>query len=440
MTYSAAIQWLYDLQLFGAKLGLENPRKLAELAGNPQERLRFIHVAGTNGKGSTCAMLDSVYRTAGLKVGLFTSPHLISFRERIRINGEMISEDGLIREVEGMQALLKEFPGPHHPTFFEVVVALALNWFARNECDLVIWETGLGGRLDATNIVVPLASVITNVSLDHQQWLGETVIEIAREKAGVIKPGVPVFTAAEDPDALAVIRNAAEAAGAPFTPTTGEPGAARQQPSTDVRTGQRTALQNPSLSGPHQRLNAQLAATVVAGLQDAIPVDATTLATGLRDARMDGRFQKIQSATGGTLILDGAHNEAGVDALLATLTEQFPTEAPTFVLGMLDDKAWAGMCVRLARAAARIILAPVASARSADANALAKACREANPEIEVTVSDTPASALEAAADQPLVVATGSLHYLGEVMEALGSDVATEIDERALNEYRAEGDN
>ncbi len=436
MTYPAAIQWLYDLQLFGAKLGLENPRQLAELAGNPQERLRFIHVAGTNGKGSTCAMLDSVYRKAGLKVGLFTSPHLVSFRERIRINGEMIPEEALVREVEGMQALLKAFPGPNHPTFFEVVVALALNWFARNECDLVIWETGLGGRLDATNIVIPLASVITNVSLDHQQWLGETVIEIAREKAGIIKPGVPAFTAAEDPDALEVIRNAAKAAGAPFTTTIGAPDNARHQPSTDARTRQRAALQNLSLPGPHQRLNAQLAATVVNGLQDAIPVDASTLATGLRDARMNGRFQKIQSATGGTLILDGAHNEAGVEALLATLKEQFPNESPTFVLGMLDDKAWAGMCVRLAKAAARIVLTPVASARSADASALAKACREANPGIEVTVSDTPASSLKAAADQPLVVATGSLHYLGEVLEALESDVATEIDERALNEYKA----
>ncbi len=438
MTYNGAIEFLYDLQLFGAKLGLENPRRLAELAGDPQRRLRFIHVAGTNGKGSTCAMLDSVYREAGLKVGLFTSPHLVSFRERIRVNGAMIPEEALIAEVEEMRALLKAFPGPNHPTFFEVVVVLALNWFTRNACDLVIWETGLGGRLDATNIVTPLASVITNVSLDHQQWLGRTVTAIAREKAGIIKPGIPVFTAAEDPEALEVIREAAEAVAAPLTLAAGAPSIARHQPSTDTSAEQCPALPELCLPGAHQRLNARLAAAVVNGLQGAIPVAATALTTGLREARMAGRFQEIRSKSGGIIILDGAHNEAGIDALLATLADAFPDRRPTFVLGMLDDKAWPAMCAKLAKAAARVFLAPVASARSADANALAAACRESNPEIEVTVSNTPASALASATDEPLLVATGSLHYLGEVMEAMGIGAATNQDERALNEYRAVG--
>ncbi len=438
MTYQEAIQFLYDLQLFGAKLGLENPRILAELAGNPQERLRFIHVAGTNGKGSNCAMLDSVYRKAGLKVGLFTSPHLVSFRERIRVDGERIPEAALIREVEEMQRLLKEFPGPNHPTFFEVVVVLALRWFARNECDLVIWETGLGGRLDATNIVTPLASVITNVSLDHQKWLGNSVTEIAREKAGIIKPGVPAFTAAEDADALNVIREAAEAANAPLTTTIGAPSIARHQPPTSAPAEQCSALQNLALPGPHQRLNARLAAAVINGLQNTIPVDAGALASGLQEARIAGRFQKLKSPAGETVILDGAHNEAGIDSLLSTLAEEYPTRKPAFVLGMLDDKAWPAMCATLAKAASRIILAPVASARSADANALAAACREANPDIEVTVAESPAAALQEAADQPLVVATGSLHYLGEVMEALDLETSTETGERGLNEYKAIG--
>ncbi|TAK96872.1 MAG: bifunctional folylpolyglutamate synthase/dihydrofolate synthase, partial [Verrucomicrobia bacterium] len=185
MTYAEAIKFLYDLRWFGAKFGLENTRQLAALAGNPQDQLRFIHVAGTNGKGSTCAMLESIYRAAGLRVGLFTSPHLVSFRERIQLDRQLISQAEVVRLVEDFQPWLSQFPAEHHPTFFEVVTVLALRYFAKKKCDLVIWETGLGGRLDATNIVTPLASVITNIGLDHQQWLGDTLEQIAMEKGGI---------------------------------------------------------------------------------------------------------------------------------------------------------------------------------------------------------------------------------------------------------------
>src|SRR2546423_644772 len=163
MTWQESIQCLYSLRMFGTKLGLENTIKLAELAGNPHNQLRFIHVAGTNGKGSTCAMLESIYRTAGLRVGLFTSPHLVSFAERIQVNRKLISEADVVRLVMQMRPWLREFPADHHPTFFEAITVLALHYFAEQNCDLVIWETGLGGRLDATNIVTPLASIITNI-------------------------------------------------------------------------------------------------------------------------------------------------------------------------------------------------------------------------------------------------------------------------------------
>src|SRR5438093_6487060 len=216
MIYPEAIQFLYALRLFGLKLGLENTFKLAALAGNPQERLRFIHVAGTNGKGSTCAMLESIYRAAGLRVGLFTSPHLVSFGERIQVNRELISETEIVRLVTEMQPLLKEFPPAAHPTFFEVVTVMALRYFAEEHCDLVIWETGLGGRLDATNIVTPLASVITNIQFDHQNWLGNTLAEIAAEKAGIIKPGRPIITATDSPEALEVIARTAREKNSPL--------------------------------------------------------------------------------------------------------------------------------------------------------------------------------------------------------------------------------
>src|SRR5712675_985724 len=198
--------------MFGANFGLENTCKLAGLVGNPQEKLRFIHVAGTNGKGSTCAMLESIYRAAGLRVGLFTSPHLVSFRERIQINRQLILENEVVRLVEELRRTgvapvsdSKAKMGDRRdacPTFFEFITVMALKFFAEQKCDLVIWETGLGGRLDATNIVVPLASVITNIAFDHQQWLGDTLEKIAAEKAGIIKPGIPVVTATDDPSAL----------------------------------------------------------------------------------------------------------------------------------------------------------------------------------------------------------------------------------------------
>ena len=182
MTYPQAIEFLYSLRLFGMKLGLENTLRLAAAVGNPQHCLRFIHVAGTNGKGSTCAMLESIYRAAGLRVGLFTSPHLVSFRERIQVNRAWIPEPELARIVADLRAK----NAAAAITLFEFTTVLALVWFAEQKCDLVIWETGLGGRLDATNIVTPLASVITNIAFDHEQWLGDTLAKIAAEKAGII--------------------------------------------------------------------------------------------------------------------------------------------------------------------------------------------------------------------------------------------------------------
>src|SRR2546430_2500732 len=227
MTYPEAIQFLYDLRLFGLELGLEKHFKLAALSGNPQKKLRFIHVAGTNGKGSTCAMLESIYRAAGLRVGLFTSPHLVSFRERIQVNRRLISEADVVRLLAELREQCEtgfqpvstvKSPGPEQgdrrdacPTFFEVVTVMALRYFAEQQCDLVIWETGMGGRLDATNIVTPLASVITNIGFDHQQWLGDTLAKIAAEKAGIIKPGVPVITATDAPEALeGIVKTARE--------------------------------------------------------------------------------------------------------------------------------------------------------------------------------------------------------------------------------------
>ncbi|MGA3145112.1 MAG: folylpolyglutamate synthase/dihydrofolate synthase family protein [Verrucomicrobiota bacterium] len=424
MTYSEAVQFLYNLRLFGAKFGLENTFKLAARAGNPQNQLRFIHVAGTNGKGSTCAMLESIYRAAGLRVGLFTSPHLVSFRERIQVNRELISKNEVIRLVEALQPMLKEFHNDHHPTFFEVVTVMALKFFAEQKCDLVIWETGLGGRLDATNIVTPLASVITNIAFDHQQWLGDTLAKIAAEKAGIIKPSVPVITAADEPEALTMIEKTAREKNAPL-----------------IKVAQASRLHAAAgtaalpLPGDHQRLNAALALAVVETLQSKIPANDSAIRTGLETVNWPGRLQLVQTQSGQNILLDGAHNVAGAKALLSALGENYPTARRTLILGVLQDKDWPQICRVLAPLAARIFTVPVASERTAGARELAAACRVANPAVKIAACDSLRMALDQAANDRFVVVTGSLYLVGEALELLGLSPAAG-DERALNEWSA----
>jgi dihydrofolate synthase/folylpolyglutamate synthase len=426
MTYSEAIQFLYGLRLFGAKFGLENTFQLAALAGNPQDRLRFIHVAGTNGKGSTCAMLESIYRAAGLRVGLFTSPHLVSFRERIQVNRQLIPEAEVVRLVEELQPLLKQFSADHHPTFFEVVTVMALNFFAEQKCDLVIWETGLGGRLDATNIVNPLASVITNIQFDHQQWLGDTLEKIAAEKAGIIKPGVPVITTADELEALAVIEKTAREKNAPLIKVISA--------ETKLAAFFRGAPALP-LPGEHQKLNAALAIATVETLQSEIPVSAAAVRNGLETVSWPGRLQQVTLPNGQRILLDGAHNVAGAKALLSALEKNFTAARRTLILGVLQDKDWRHICETLAPMAGRIFTVPVASERAADARELAVACRAANPAAEIAACDSLRRALDLAASDRFVVVTGSLYLVGEALELLGLSPATG-DERALNEWSA----
>ena len=444
MNYSEAIQFLYGLQIFGANFGLENTRKLAALAGNPQEKLRFIHVAGTNGKGSTCAMLESTYRAAGLRVGLFTSPHLVSFRERIQVNRQLISENELVRLVEEIQPLLKQFPADNHLTLFEVVTIMALKFFAEQKCDLVIWETGLGGRLDATNIVTPLASVITNIAFDHQQWLGDTLEKIAAEKAGIIKPGIPVVTATDEPSALAVIEKIAREKNAPLTTVAAD----GNPPLAKFAALCRDAATSPLL-GEHQKLNAALALATVEVLQRQIPVAAEKIREGLQNVNWPGRLQLIEKSDGQKFLLDGAHNVASAKVLREALEKNFPNKERTLVLGVLQDKDWQHICEILSPLAGKIFAVPVASDRSANPKELAEICRTANPAAEVFVCDSLTEALEKIGSRGLgrrspssphqaenfIVVTGSLYLVGEVLELLGFSPTAE-NERALNEWNS----
>lgn len=425
MTYADAIQFLYDLRWFGAKFGLANTFKLAALAGNPQDQLRFIHVAGTNGKGSTCAMLESVYRAAGLRVGLFTSPHLVAFGERIQIDRTPIGEGDVVEEIAALRPLLKGFPEGEHPTFFEVATVMALRYFAARRCDLVVWETGLGGRLDSTNIVTPLASVITNIQYDHQKWLGETLESIAAEKAGIIKPGCPVVTGANTPEALAVIAAKARALGSPLTLV--QPTAARLPPLD--------TLPLPLL-GRHQRMNAAVAIAATRVLAAQIPVTEAVLHAGLSRVHWPGRLQLITRRGGQQVLLDGAHNAGGAEILASALAEFFPSARPTLVLGILEDKDWEAMCRMLAPRAGRILLVPVHSERTAAPRELAAACRAANPTVPLLECAALGAALEAVQQDPFVVVAGSLYLVGEAMELLQVSAAKTGGERGLNEWSA----
>lgn len=419
MDYAESLDFLFGLRRFGLKFGLETAHALAVRAGHPEQRLAFLHVAGTNGKGSTCAFLESILRASGRRVGLFTSPHLVSFRERIQLDREAIPEVDVARLLTRMRPWLEVYPVDEHPTFFEVVTILALMWFAEQGCDVVVWETGMGGRLDATNIVTPLASVITHIGWDHMAWLGSTLAAIAAEKAGILKPGVPAFTAVEDPEAWDVIRRRAQDLGAPLLRVEGNGPEAALARSTGL-----------PLRGEHQVLNAALAVAVVRGLTRSFPVSETALAEGLRRAWWPGRFQVIERG-GMMLVLDGAHNAPAFAVLARTLAAEFPGHPYALVLGLLADKDATSAVMALAPGASRVVLVPVASSRTGDPHGVAGIFRERFPQVPVTESAGLKEALELLGAEPLTVVTGSLYLVGE---ALGGLEGRSGVERGLNDW------
>src|SRR5437867_2654930 len=282
MTYKEALSWLYSLQRFGIKLGLENIRRLLAAlsrSGGFQAAVgdleialpwKVVHIAGTNGKGSVCAMIDSICRAHGYRIGLFTSPHLVTFRERIRVNGEMVSENAVADGLTTIRNLVTDWDP--HPTFFEVTTALALKCFSEANIAVAILETGIGGRLDATNAIQSDVSVITQIDFDHEEWLGNTVAEIASEKAGIIKPGIPLVCASQRPEAEKVIRTRAAECEAPLQFVTGS--------YDDLRI---------ALPGDHQKQNAAVAIATVRAAK--IDVDNSTIARGLATIDWPARFQ-----------------------------------------------------------------------------------------------------------------------------------------------------
>jgi dihydrofolate synthase/folylpolyglutamate synthase len=403
VTYREAVAWIYALQLHGIKLGLENMQRLCAALGlrvAGEGAPSFLHVAGTNGKGSVCAMLAAIYRAAGLRSGLYTSPHLVTFRERIRLDGEMISEHNVAEGLSRIRAVVADWNTP--PTFFEVTTALALRWFQDQQAQVVVLETGLGGRLDATNVVTPAVSVLTPISHDHERYLGTTLPEIAAEKCGIIKAGVPVVSAAQAPEAWQVIERVAQERGAPLHRATGVP-----------------ADFEVNLPGEHQRQNAGLAwlvAGVAASAQPLLEAGASVSPDVLRTVSWPGRFQRI----GEDLVLDGAHNPGAAATLATTWREVFGEQKATLILGVMRDKDAPGICAALAPVAARVFAVKVGNARSHEAAELAALARGAMPGVPVEVGSSLRETLATARGRgSRVLVAGSLFLVGEALVALG---------------------
>ena len=464
-SYKNAIESMYALghelaQTPSHKFDLAHMRLLLAALANPERRFPSVLIAGTNGKGSTAATLASILQASGLRTGLYTSPHLVRINERIRINGEEIADDkfALLHDVVERTAerLVEDGELPWHPSFFEMLTAIAFEYFATSKVDIAVLEVGMGGRLDATNVVEPLVSVITDISLDHQKFLGNTVAEIAREKVGIIRPAGVVVTLPQHPEANDVIGNAILDAGAhgvsavQYVPPV-SPGADKDR-FTTAEAGSKSEyllevmgkeiLVETSLVGRHQLRNVALAIAAAEELaKQQLPVTSESIASGIRETHWPGRFQVIPATTDWReIVLDVAHNPAGAWALRSALSSRYENRQMIFVFGAMRDKAIGEISEILFPLSERVIATSADNPRSATPEEIRNAASRTNTEIEVAPdvasalerarvlagSDrnvrptrAPADASVQAETSPVVVVTGSIYVVGEAMQALG---------------------
>ena len=345
--HRSSLDWLLSTQGRGIQPGLQRMEHLLASLGHPEKELRCLHVAGTNGKGSVCAFAESVLRAAGYRTGLYTSPHLVDFSERIRINGEPVDEMLLEAGIRRIQEVTRDWSEAEWPTFFEMVTALAFDLFARAQCDIIILETGLGGRLDATNTAPKIACAITPIALDHTEWLGETLTEIAREKAGILRANRPAVIAPQETEAAEALAAEGAKIGAPVTWI-------REALPKSLRLG---------LAGSHQRWNAALALALLRA--GGFSPSEEEIRKGMADVSWPGRFQRLLSAKRGRkLVLDGAHNLHAARSLVATWREEYGDQKCRVIFGALSDKHPESLLTVLEELASEIFLVPVASPRS----------------------------------------------------------------------------
>jgi dihydrofolate synthase/folylpolyglutamate synthase len=422
-----ALQYLFSLEKFGIKFGLENIRTLVRALGNPQRHFKSILVAGTNGKGSVTAMLDCALRASHMKVGRYTSPHLIDLEERFVLNGAPVGRSDLIGAIDSVRQCIDDLLASRSleapPTFFETTTAVAFELFRRAEVELAVLEVGLGGRLDATNIVDPIAAAITSIDFDHEQHLGSTLAAIASEKGGVIRPGIPVVVGRLPIPARDVLVTMCRSAGAGLIEAASDPiesKTERGRTLLHLRTPVRNYGWVPlGLRGDHQVLNALVTVRLLEQLDRNFPLTADSIVAGLRDVRWPGRLQMIEVPEGRRVLLDAAHNPAGAAALTAYLRQEFPEPLP-IVFGAMRDKRVALMLKNLLPMASMIVVTEPATPRAHAADELAAVCRTLSPTTKVEVEPDPRTALDRAWSHcPLVCATGSIFLVGNLLESLG---------------------
>ena len=396
MNYRESIDWLFSTQLFGIKLGLDGPKRLLRQAlAYPSHGVKVVHVAGTNGKGSTCAMVDSVARAVGMRTGLFTSPHLVDFRERIRVSGEEIPEEACAEMLTALRSLCESLDP--HPTFFEITLVLAMQWFREKECELIVLETGMGGRLDATTAVPADVCGITPIGLDHTQWLGETLEEIAVEKAGIMVEGKPVISSPQEPSVERVLRMEANERRSPIHVVS--------EPLLGYSLG---------MPGEHQTWNAALALECLHAL--GIPMNFESVQHGLSSVQWPGRFEVIE-LDGRTVVFDGAHNPAAAEVLAQTWKARFGERRASLVFSAVATKDLAGLGSRLEPLAQEIHLCPVSSERVVTPTELSEGFA-GDAKLHASAPEAFRAAMQG--DGPVLVA-GSLFLIGEIKAMLRGD-------------------
>lgn len=423
-------QYLLTLEKFGIKLGLANIETLMAALGHPHKQFKSILIAGTNGKGSVTAMTDLALRASGLKVGRYTSPHLVRVEERFAVDGTPVDGDALAALIEEMRQLIDgllangtlEWP----PTFFEVTTAIAFEIFRRAGVDVAVLEVGLGGRLDATNVVQPIAAAVTSIDFDHEQYLGSTLAAIAAEKAGVIRRDIPVVVGPVPAEARDVLVSMCEMAGASFVEA--DAGVRIESTSEDGRTSMRltTSMRDYGwvrlgLRGDHQVPNALVAVRLLEELEQSLPITPASIVAGIRDVRWPGRLQMIEVPGGRRVLLDAAHNPAGAWALATYLKREFPEPLP-IVFGAVRDKDVPLMLKALLPAASRIVMTEPDTPRAHSAEDLAAIARKLSPDAKLDLEPDPARALARAWTHcPVVCAAGSIFLIGNLLSGIGDD-------------------
>lgn len=427
--YQEVIEYLYGLQKHGIKLALSNTQKLMDLLGDPHRKFRAIHVAGTNGKGSTAAFLASMLQAAGYCVGLYSSPHLVSFTERIRINTIPIPEARVValaqRVRDACSAATAISQEPFQPTFFEVTTALAFAYFADEKVDFGVIETGMGGRFDATNVVTPLVSIITNIDIEHTEYLGNTLEQIASEKAGIIKSSVPVVTGAVQPEAVSVIECTAAAERSPLYCLS------RDFMTTNITSGQDQVFDyrglacslpglRISLLGRHQVDNAACALAAVECLRSAgVAISEAALRRGLAEARWDGRMERVAQRP--DIYLDGAHNPASAKRLAETIQQMRSAyQRVILVIGILRDKDCQGILSELVPSVDQVVATKPDYSRAMDVSALGAEIRKLHSSVTLTetVAEALAHAAKVASPDDLILVAGSLYVVGDARASL----------------------